>query len=854
MSSLFRKIENANAAVPLTSLNKAVYAIDVSGSTSGYILKQQVASAKMLCDEMRKNGPQMQFTYITWNSTAQVVKSLSTMTNSSGGTRPETVVPHLVALQPDLFIIYTDGECNAANFRSAMTQANIRLPIIVVFTLGSSWANEKNTRISNLYSQVDMSVPEGVLASSNSVCIVVNSAQSHKVLMASGAFTTVYEIDPISNDTLLSSLPDFDMTRLSRVMLTKESQMSPGCIMLDQNLFADPLDLEALYNAPSDCAELDAKLIGALSARPLLARYDLNRLHAVLVRQLESDAPVANPEYDAAMERLMIAAADKNKSAEHFEARAQVERIRKEMRGAGNDEKKAKRAAIHNLLNIIADYRANSNQFVLGSNRANRAALIGNEALGKLSEQLHTEDPAKAAQISECPIFLQNGAACILLADISANSNDDGEPVLSKEQRCTGDLAIDAPFNLGARYLARITPGVFCSDFGLTCHKNPTTREPIVAQIVLVHDTRLLMQQLCAKFCAGREMWHMVTAFASLLAAHVIKDEWADRAILVPYIQWLCSACTSTPDFKEAVAGVSRVSLSEAMCNAVSNYATVCRNRFPSDVRAMLDLLHVAEPTRLEKLEANKIKLLGMVNVIETFARLLKIYKSGNSMISYIMHLDPTFGHCMELRAGLDAIIAYIFFLDGKQFDPADPSTRRGPKRFCNLALQEAIDLALRLGKDDWADPAYEELVNAFQGVNVDNFVPVRLPVVPVNNVHFGDIQFPALTSSGDHQCAYCGLQWPDTVQGRQAKMDHLYYDAFGSEHIYNGIRCLQLAIDEIGLNADTQRLFKLTKQKLLHKHSVTHWVLHTDRCTKTLSKFIENRKKGLPEHGRSAT
>lgn len=142
------------------------------------------------------------------------------------------------------------------------------------------------------------------------------------------------------------------------------------------------------------------------------------------------------------------------------------------------------------------------------------------------------------------------------------------------------------------------------------------------------------------------------------------------------------------------------------------------------------------------------------------------------------------------------------------------------------------------------------ELANAFQGLNVDDYVPVRFPVVPVNNVHFVPVQFPARTGFGNHQCVYCGLTWPDTVDGRNAKGNHLFYEGYGAQHIYNGIRCLQLAIDEIGLDADLVRLFTLTKQKLLHKHSVTHWILHTERCTNTLLGFIRNRKAGLPEHG----
>ena len=893
--TFFYKFEKKVETTPLTKLDRISIAVDTSGSTSGAILREERESAKLFASlfSLHSGTQKKNFQFLRWNSIVSDLRSLDDLLHSSGGTSPSVIVSNIAAYKASLLILYTDGECDEAECKllnKQMADFGVKIPIIVVFTLKSS-LHHPSTTVKQIEQQVNMSIPNGLMTICADVCIVVNvNAQEHRLLMASGAFAKAFRPIALENSTKLRELPVFEFPLLANVQIMEQGFLPPGCIML--NGFAEPIILHKLYEAMISCEQVSAELITALSDRMILPKVDLDRVHDSSVRFLSSNAYESDPEYKNLMEKLMRVAVSSNKSEEHITCRQQLEVLKSRYKRADSLESKAKRAAIQNLLQVIADYRANSNQFVLGSNRANRAAVIGVSDAQKLREQLTTLAD-NILQIHECPIFMEPGNACILLttsmhnappsiredavcpapaasacntSSSSSSSYSSASKVSQPESvtktdadmflRFTSDFTINSPFHLGATAMI-VTKGVFSAQFGLDCATNPLTRQHVCARIVLVKDIHSLMRQLCRAFCASRQMWHMVLAFAAMLAKHLLEDEWAEHAILLPYFQWLIDAIRTTRDFSDDsllqpdVAQTQRVSLRQAIEFVMGDYAVHLRNRLPSDSRALLNIpvaiATLTDDDGLASLQAKVAKIGGMLSSMEIFAKLLDEYKKGNDTLEFVMELDPIYKHCISVRKGLAAVIGMIFLRDDIQ--------KQGKiRQYRNLAFQDALNLALIKSKES-KDPNVSAFYRAFQGENIDDVVPITLPIAPTNNMHFGEENFERTKfENGKHYvvCAYCGFQrqvdpnWerssPQDQQARSDMREH-FLRSFTPDFFYNGYRYVKEACAELGIDAPEEKIFICAKKKLYAKHGASFWCLHTQDTKNQLLYFIRTRK-----------
>ena len=727
------------------------------------------------------------------------------------------------------------------------------MPLIIVFTLKKDLQKSWVT-LGDIQQQVNMSIPNSLMSAASEVLILLNlGVPTHRVLMASGSFATAFKPNALQDGDTLGSLPEFQFSMLEKINFVDHDTLPPGCVLL--NGFSDPVLLDRLYEAITTCQEVSVDLIKALTDRMILPRLNLDRLHAVCVEFLSKRNIELVPEYKEALENLMRVAAQSNKSQEHIACRQKLDAIKAQFKDAKNPEVIAKHAAIHNLLQLMADYRANSNQFVLGSNRANRATVISATESDLLTQKL-TLPSDTIFSVQECPILLEPGNACVLLTSIF-NTNttrkkcfefsDDPKKMNAKMlDLFTGDHFINNAFLLGDHNMI-VTPRIFCAEFGLFCNRNPFTNQPICAPIVLVKDVKILMQQLCRGFCASREMWHMLMAFASMLADHILQDEWAERAILLPYLNWLIDAIQTTKNFSDD-ASLPRVTLRSAIDYVLENYQVELRKFLPANALAMMKI-PLTVTTSVKK---DFAKIYSYLQVIDKFSNLLTDYKSGmTDPLDYIMERDPIDEHCIAPKKGVEAIIGMIFFED---------SLPKNRKRFAlkNKAFQDSLDLTLLMAKQS-ANKTLLALCRALEGENVDDVVPLCLPTIPNDKSHFGQENFDRTSTVNGKKhlvCGHCGFSRQVSTydcsyevtlseQDKRARSDMLEHliRAFTPEFFYNGFRCVKDACNELNITASEADLFKEAKKKLYAKHGKDFWALHTQHAKQKLLYFIRMRK-----------
>ncbi len=761
----FSKVKTATTKI--TDLD-ADYCIDTSGSTAGNILQHEKASAEQLMKFIKPRK------IISWNDQSHE-NNLNEM--SSGGlTHPSTFVP-LITDSKSL-ILYTDGYISTSEMKQ-FTEMMLTLddiPIIVIFTLTPSY--DEHSTIQEIQRQVNMSIPEACLTLSSNVCVVVNISGAHRILMRKGCFSTYSQVK-LTNETVLDDLPVFDMTSLSDLTITF---LPKGMIWL--NSFDEPVVLEKLYAAEF----IPDKILEKLCDRVYFPNLDLNRMHTILCKmQLGLNE---NPELaDLRKQLAEIAVSDLSHSEQHTYL---IDRYKELKRQSRHMKKTKSLQLIQQFQCEIADYRADNTSFVLGSNRANRANIISDNNLADIGD---------CVQIDECPIYLQDGSACILLKK-PASSDFVTE--------FTGNYYMEAPFELGTKLVECMTPGVFCHEIAQSLTTNPYTRELVLGFVPLSKDPAVIMRHM-GKIFGGREMWHLLRAYISMVVYAMDKYEWVNKDIMTEQLNALLCNYNATKDLK---GGTDKVPLRQALEYVLTNYATCLRDRFPDDVRAIIKISDRLMPGH----RFCRTKILGMVEVIESFTVMLWKHKHGEDMKPYVMKVDD-WGHYIESKTGIQALIANLFWYDHGSYK--------------GLKLQMAINKALTDHKFG------QQIHNAFNGLPIDRNVFIIALPEPTGD-HFGKEKYDVWTSQGlsKTKCAYCGAEFIDTNQ-KNAHMRKAY-----GEYHYNGHLAVLLMIHELGQHIDTKTLFVGVMKRLFYEYGEHAGFLHTQRCKKSMIKFIEKMKQ----------
>ena len=120
----------------ITKLERIIYAIDTSGSTSGQILRDERESAKMFF--LLLSGAKENSQIFEWNSMATRLASLDQLTSAKGGTCPSCIVDFLALYKPELLVLYTDGEVDRNEgdvLSQRLVAMNLAIPIITWWSL-----------------------------------------------------------------------------------------------------------------------------------------------------------------------------------------------------------------------------------------------------------------------------------------------------------------------------------------------------------------------------------------------------------------------------------------------------------------------------------------------------------------------------------------------------------------------------------------------------------------------------------------------------------------------------------------------------------------------------------------------
>lgn len=301
------------------------------------------------------------------------------------------------------------------------------------------------------------------------------------------------------------------------------------------------------------------------------------------------------------------------------------------------------------------------------------------------------------------------------------------------------------------------------------------------------------------------------------MMVHVCEKKWSCGGVIVESLRGLFKNYHATIDLK---GGSGKVELERAIENVLTNYSVCLRDRSSGDVRAIMKIAD----TVLVDFKYDRVRVEGMVGVIDIFSKYLDLHKKGENLMNYCIEVDE-YGHYVRYKGGVEGLVANILWRDVEGI-------------YKGYKLQLAIDNAL--SKNKFAN----ELRSAFVGEEFDDGVlELKLPE-PIGS-HFKEItlemenkeMFSKLGMS-DSQCIHCGQKFYDTW----VLLDHLQKEL--GVHFYNGHRAVRKAIDELGVMRDEVELFKKTKELLFKKYGVRAGFLHTKRCKDRLLYFINKYKQ----------
>lgn len=820
---------------PLTSL-RALYAIDNSGSTAGYILRAECESVKLLMQYVGAAHGKV----ISWSSWVNAV-SISHLQylSSGGGTQPAVICRHMNS-DTEMVILYTDGQIThhaMEDFRKKMVALRLResLPVIIVLTLSDGY-DEQHT-LKTVERQVNMSIPEALLTISNHTLILVNCSMMHKVLMSTGSFVSMFRAAELTPNTRLCDLPDFELGHLQAVQI---KTVPPGCIILD----GEVISTEALYDPAH---HLSLPLLRALCDRAVFPRLDTKRLHqklSVLNRELSR-----NPAIDGLHKTLAEIVADPKRAGteEHHRVLAEFRLIKNS--GSRCAEATEKRRIIAHILELISSYTKDKTSIAFGSNRAANAREIAAKEF----------DDIGACVTVECPVFLTEGPACILLTKpdefehyFSAEKHDYTK-ARSLVEYSTSDTCMEAPFHFGSVLEAAMTKGVFCLEFASQAKTNPYTRESVIGHLPLSKHPKVIMNYMSKIFGGSRELWHMVRGYLGMVATHVKKRKWAEADILHTHAMALVSNYHCTLTLNGKLPGIPKRPLLECLRHVCRNYQTCLRDRMANDVLVILDLVCWLMPDY--DFDGNLQKIRAMTTFVDLFQGMLVRVKKGESMVPFVMELDE-YEHHVAPKKDLRSLIARVLWNDQNGKCPV----------YCGMKLQFAVNTAL-------ADPEFgPSLVRAFVGdvphVEDESILEIALPE-PEGFYFQPPGLLPHIAKELETEghlsteiCAYSGKRFtrdPCDQYSQSPLLEHIRKEL--GPHFYKGQKAVRFAlIDFVGTTCPSalspcalpkkpppgcpatisvKDIFLKAKERLYSWHGHRNGALHTQRCKAVLLHFI---------------
>ena len=451
---LVRGGDDAAAAGELLLGKRMDAFVDVSGSTAGALLANEVAFVKGLHAAFQT--PECRI--VAWNDSAKVLRSphgspydspLHALEGlgSGGGTNPCRFVPLLDPTQA--CIVTTDGEISSDAMAQLERDLEARLhratPVVILLVLKST----RHVSVGDLQAVhgISMSIPQAFVRISGNVLILVGGEGGAAfVLMSKGCFAAACPAPAVLHaEAAIEGLERFLPSSLASVRVDAEGPRAgfvavPGVV--------GEVCVEALYHP---AVPLPLEVVRGLTNRALVAELDLRRLQTKVVACLQAAlADRQSQELQDVKAQLIVEAAAAPGSAAHMALVARCQELLAAHRAARRpaDEYSAALADLHAVVNgcltSVVDFAA-------GSNRALRARVLDGGSRSDFGAGVEGDAP-----LAECPLLCEREVMCVLVRPVDTAA-------------MTTDWAMECPFAAGARACRdALLPGYFGATIAAT--------------------------------------------------------------------------------------------------------------------------------------------------------------------------------------------------------------------------------------------------------------------------------------------------------------------------------------------------------------------------------------------------
>jgi hypothetical protein len=293
-----RSVDNSMPA-PLRGV-KAVIAVDISGSTEGKVIEQEINAAQSICSNFLEVS-EAQTKIIPWDHrthTFRTVRDVERLGSRGGGTRPSALTSNIASVNAlrkcSAWLLFTDGKIDdheIRDFSRGLCANGLHGTAGIVVVFGYKYQKPVDCNISVGISIFGMA-PDCLFLFHDVSSGVVSILQSKGVFNA--LLPKVYGALSLDENTEWCELPTINYGDLSRIEIPAPRRLSPGDILLQSNR---TVRLNDVYNNTVDAATANELLEVEDNLKTLLLTSEINGQNAsvkrwIATQQLKSRDPL----------------------------------------------------------------------------------------------------------------------------------------------------------------------------------------------------------------------------------------------------------------------------------------------------------------------------------------------------------------------------------------------------------------------------------------------------------------------------------------------------------------------------------------------------------------------------------
>jgi hypothetical protein len=270
---------------------KAVIAVDISGSTKGKVIEQEIKAAQSICSNMFEVSV-AQTTMIPWDHrihTFSSAKDVERLGSKGGGTRPSALTSSIASVnilrECSAWLLFTDGKIGdheIRDFSRGLCTNGLHGTAGIVVLFGYKYQKPVDCNISVGISIFGMA-PDCLFLFhdvSGGVVSILQSKGVENALLLNG-----YGVLSLDEHTEWGELPTISYGDLSRIDIPAPRKLSPGDILLQSN---QTIRLNNIYNNTIDVATANELLEVEDNLKTLLLTSEINGQNASVKRWIST--------------------------------------------------------------------------------------------------------------------------------------------------------------------------------------------------------------------------------------------------------------------------------------------------------------------------------------------------------------------------------------------------------------------------------------------------------------------------------------------------------------------------------------------------------------------------------------